>query len=170
MKQLSRSPYSILGWLDSLAVSMAFVCAIHCLVSPILISLLPVLSATFFLHKDFHLWLILLAIPTTVAAVYSGCSKHKDKLVLSLSGIGLALLFSVAVYESWLHSGVVVHTQMYCPLCAQKNRDPWSDPLILINLMGGLSLASAHVRNYCLCRKQRCQHEMELADADLASM
>lgn len=89
------------GYLDKLAISMSVLCGIHCLITPILIAFLPILSTTFWVSQDFHLWLLVLVIPTTSFAVLAGCRKHKDKIVLILSIVALLMLSSVALYETF---------------------------------------------------------------------
>ena len=72
------------GWLDSLAISMSLICAVHCLLTPVLIALLPIISTTFWVHENFHLWMVFLVVPTTSLAVFMGCRQHKDKFVAML--------------------------------------------------------------------------------------
>ena len=69
------------NWLDRAAIAMALVCGIHCLVTPILLVLLPVIGTTFWANGDFHLWMLVLVVPTTVLAAISGCRKHRDRMV-----------------------------------------------------------------------------------------
>ena len=85
------------AWLDSLAISMSVICAVHCLLTPLLITLLPIISTTFWIHENFHLWMVLLVVPTTTAAVFMGCRKHKDKTVAYLSLTGLACIVFVTI-------------------------------------------------------------------------
>ena len=40
------------GVIDKLAISMAVLCAIHCLIVPILIVAVPLINTTFFVHVD----------------------------------------------------------------------------------------------------------------------
>ena len=79
------------GWLDKLAISMSVICAVHCLVTPLIVTLLPIISTTFWVHENFHLWMVFLVVPTTTAAVFMGCRKHKDKPVAALSALGHGL-------------------------------------------------------------------------------
>lgn len=147
------------GWLDSLAISMSVICAIHCLLTPLLLVLLPVLTTTFWVHKDFHLWMICLVIPTTSIAVFLGCKQHKDKIVLFLSTLGLLLLLSVALYEAFFHYTLLPVAHAHCPQCLQREFGNIPNVSILINIFGGILLASAHLRNFILCRKADCHHE-----------
>jgi hypothetical protein len=145
------------GWLDSLAIGMSMVCAVHCLLTPVLVVLLPIVATTFWVHQDFHMWMILFVVPTTSVAIFMGCRRHKDKAVLLLSLIGLSLLVCVAAYETMFHSaGAQLHT--HCRNCAARGSGNFLTGSTLVNVLGGLLLASAHVRNYLLCRKSDCTH------------
>ena len=72
---------------------MSVICAVHCLVTPLIVTLLPIISTTFWVHENFHLWMVFLVVPTTTAAVFMGCRKHKDKPVAALSVLGWPLLY-----------------------------------------------------------------------------
>ena len=80
------------GWLDRVAISLAMVCAVHCLVLPVLIILLPIIATSFFAHENFHLWMLLLVLPTTGLSIFMGCRRHKDKWVAALTVAGLLFL------------------------------------------------------------------------------
>ena len=73
------------GWLDKLAISMAVLCAIHCLIVPVMIVSVPLISTTFFVHENFHLWMLIAVFPTTLASILLGCKKHRDKYVLAFA-------------------------------------------------------------------------------------
>ena len=146
------------GWLDSLAVSMSVVCAIHCLITPILIVSLPILATTFWANKDFHLWMILLVLPTSAIAVFLGCQKHKDKWVFALCTFGLTTLLITAIYEAAFTQGLVSGDHAHCVHCAQAASGNLFTTVTVTNILGGLMLASAHIRNYLLCRKVDCSH------------
>lgn len=138
--------------LDQLAIGMAVICGIHCLMMPIILALLPLVAASLFAHEHFHLWMLLLVLPTTSISIFMGCRKHKDKWTATLSLIGLGIMIAVTVFE------YVTHTT--CASCAGCSRDATAGvpPIAWINTMGGLFLASAHVRNFKLCRKDHCCH------------
>ena len=76
----------------------------HCLVTPLIVTLLPIISTTFWVHENFHLWMVFLVVPTTTAAVFMGCRKHKDKPVAALSALGLAFIVFVAIYQYSFHA------------------------------------------------------------------
>lgn len=151
------------GWLDHLAIGMAAVCALHCLLTPIFVIALPIIATSFFVHEDFHLWMILLVLPTTGFAIFMGCRRHKDRWVAALSAVGISILVFALVHERVQHTANAEASvaAAHCPSCA---RDVAEDPVPLhaaawINTLGGLFLASAHIRNFRLCRKSQCDHD-----------
>ena len=146
------------GWLDSLAISMSVICAVHCLLTPLLLALLPIISTTFWVHENFHLWMVCLVVPTTATAVFMGCHKHKDKTVALLSLTGLAFIVSMALFQYSLHITHSLDANGVCTSCTQQQAATFFNPTIIFNSLGGLLLAVAHYRNYRLCRKADCDH------------
>jgi len=144
-----------LNFLDTFAVSMSLLCAVHCLITPILLIVLPILATSVWVHKDFHIWMMILVIPTTVIAMTQGCKKHKDKMVIILSSCGLATLLGVAIYESYVHG---ITETAHCSNCVSPAENSLLTMATLVNISGGILLASAHVRNFLLCRKSDCCH------------
>jgi hypothetical protein len=124
--------------LDRFAIGFSVLCAIHCLAVPVLLLMFPSVLTT--LHLDshvFHELLIWAVIPTSFVAIFLGCKRHKDKLVLALAGIGIAALTASALYghDALGHTG-----EKFATLSAVS------------------ILAFAHWRNYALCRKSSCNH------------
>jgi phosphoglycerol transferase MdoB-like AlkP superfamily enzyme len=146
------------GWLDSLAISMSVICAVHCLLTPILLALLPIISTTFWVHENFHLWMVFLVVPTTSLAVFMGCRKHKDKLVAALSITGLAFILFIAVYQYIFHAGHPLDANGICTSCTHHGSGSFLNLTTILNSVGGLFLACAHFRNFKLCRKADCNH------------
>ncbi|MEM1158649.1 MAG: MerC domain-containing protein [Verrucomicrobiota bacterium] len=147
------------GWLDSLAIGMSLVCAVHCLITPALLVLMPILATTFWVHQDFHLWMLFLVLPVTGVAFFLGCRKHKDRIVLFLGGMGLTLLVGVAIYESFIHAGFNATGHETCAHCLGNETSKVLNTAIMTNVLGGAFLLSGHARNFMLCRRLRCHHE-----------
>ena len=150
-------------WLDHIAIGMAAVCAVHCLLMPILITILPIIATSFIVHQDFHLWMIFFVLPTTGFAIFIGCRSHKDRGVFALSAIGLSILVFDLVYERIYLSGSldVVDPSSECGTCL-SNVSKGPVPMqagVWLNAVGGLLLASAHIRNFRLCRSNCCKHD-----------
>jgi len=144
-------------WIDRFAIGMAMLCAVHCLLMPILLIALPIIATGFFAHENFHLWMLWLVLPSTCISMYMGCRKHKDRWTLRLGAVGVLIVTAVALYEGYTGAAADVHSCSGCvvhdhgakaglPMCA------W------LNTLGGLFLVAAHTRNYRLCRKSACTH------------
>ena len=159
MVSTSKSQCSTHGWLDSLAISMSVICAVHCLLTPLLIILFPILTTTFWVDQDFHLWMLLFVLPTTSLAVFLGCRKHRDKFVIGLSTIGLGCLFGVSLYESVFHINQILQHSSECVQCVHGGLKNSFTITTFANILGGFLLAGAHVRNYRLCRRLKCTHD-----------
>ena len=136
------------GWLDKLAISMALLCAIHCLIVPVMIVTVPLISTTFFVHENFHLWMLIAVFPTTLASILLGCKKHRDKYVLAFCFIGLALLVGAYFMEQ--------QGAAHCASCAGIDAGSGLSNIAWINTLGGVFLILAHSRNFYLCRKLSC--------------
>ncbi|MEM6820925.1 MAG: MerC domain-containing protein [Verrucomicrobiota bacterium] len=159
MSALTKVPSQSQSWLDSVAVGMSLLCAIHCLITPILIVFLPIITTTFWVHQDFHLWMLLFVVPTTTLAVFLGCKKHKDRWVIILGLLGIITLSCVAIHGSFLTEVSFLQADgTVCPHCVQEPGRSLTDPVSIINSLGGLFLICGHVRNFLLCRKHQCQH------------
>jgi hypothetical protein len=143
---------SSLGWLDRLGIGMALVCAVHCLLTPILVVLLPIIATSFWVDKSFHIWMIAFALPLTTLSFFIGCRKHHDVLLIIIALLGVSLLCA-GVYFG-------------CSVCSDSHQIPsFSDFKnfphgfeSVFTTMGGCLLVFAHIRNYRLCRKSSCSH------------
>lgn len=131
-----RSRHAAQQLLDRLAVSASVACMLHCLVTPLLLVVLPVLSSSVLPGEALHRALVLVVVPMSLVALYLGCRRHRDRAVLALGGLGLVLLVGVAVVGEELlgEGGERIGT-----------------------LLGGAALAAGHLRNYRLCRTDRCE-------------
>ena len=76
-----------------------------------------------------------------------------------LSATGLAILFAVFVYESFFHSSHLLQHSAECLKCTQGSTKDYFTLTTFANILGGFFMASAHVRNYRLCRSTDCTHD-----------
>ena len=113
-------------------MSLSLLCALHCLVSPLLIVMLPSLVALQFDDEAFHVWMVLAVIPISVYALTMGCKKHKRYRLLGLGLFGLLLLVS-AIFSGEALIG-----------------DFWEKAL---TVTGAVIIALGHYWNYRLCRQ-----------------
>lgn len=82
---------------DALAVTASGLCLVHCLLLPLLVIAVPALAATLLLPERFHLWALMLAVPTSLAAVASGYARHRARHPSAIVAPGLVLLAAGAL-------------------------------------------------------------------------
>ena len=147
------SEYSHITWLDRLGVGMALVCAVHCLLTPVLIVALPIIATSFWVDEEFHFWMLSLVVPLTAFSFFVGCRKHHDVILVILAIIGIGLLFCGVIFGcSSCHGG------HYLPSFSDFKDFPHGFESVFTTL-GGFFLVFAHVRNFRLCRKSSCEHQ-----------
>ena len=78
--------------MDKLAISLSFLCVVHCLLLPFAVVVLPILGASFLEGEAFHFWLLFLVIPTSVYSLWLGCQKHGRLEIFTIGLLGLFLL------------------------------------------------------------------------------
>ena len=159
MNQSRSTSYWGHGWVDSVAIGLSLLCAVHCLLTPVLLVLFPVIASTFWVERDFHLWMLFFVLPTTSFAVFMGCRKHRDRWILLLSGLGLSLLAGVAFYEVLTYVPLSDDAHAHCPHCAATESGNFLNMATTLNVIGGSLLALAHGRNFYLCRRLRCREK-----------
>ena len=122
--------------MDKVAIGFSVLCAIHCMILPVALTMIPILMVTPLGSENFHQLMIWLVLPTSSLAFTLGCRHHKDLGVIMLGCIGLMLIGLSAfwVVHAWDETGERV-----------------------ITILGGLVLAFAHFRNHRLCRADDCE-------------
>jgi len=121
---------------DTIGITVSGTCAIHCLMAPVTVIILPLLGLTIVDEHILHEILLYLILPSALIAITMGCRKHKDYSVAALAIIGISLL----VYTVVLHD--IYNAQL----------------TTVMTFIGSTLLVVSHVRNYMLCRKADCQH------------
>ena len=125
-------------YLDTAAVFLSGVCMLHCLALPVVLTVLPVLNISLLEESIFHLLLLVFILPVSLIALSIGCRQHKDFLTLMLGVLGLSILTFTATFGHALFG-----------ITGER----------IVTSIGGLILASAHIRNYLCCRKHACNHD-----------
>ncbi len=125
--------------LDKLAVLLSGVCLVHCLLAPVLLTLLPILSLSALAEElVFHQLMLWLILPTSAIALFIGCRRHRNSSILLSGLLGMSVLILVAV---WGHS----------------NLAPIQEKLA--TSLGGLILALSHYLNYRTCQSISCNDD-----------
>ncbi len=124
----------ITDYTDRFAIGLSSLCVLHCLASPLLVLLLPILTAIQFDDEVFHSWLLAAVLPTSLLSLILGCRKHQNHKVLMLGITGLAILFLALFLEDY-EVGELLEKAA--------------------TVLGALVVASSHYLNYSLCRRDR---------------
>lgn len=119
---------------NNLAIGLSAFCAIHCLASPLLIVLLPSLTALQLDNEAFHSWLLIGVIPSSLFSLLMGCKQHQSYRVLIIGFCGLLFLIS-AVFMDGLEHGELFEK--------------------VLTLIGASIVAFGHYLNFRLCRDHR---------------
>ena len=125
--------------LDKLAISLSAVCLVHCLLAPVLVTLLPIVSSSLLVDDaHFHKIMLWFVLPTSVIALFLGCRKHKRLSIILCGVIGMSILIAVTFFGHDLF-GIV----------AEK----------IATSVGGLILAASHFFNFRACQSVPCDDE-----------
>jgi len=123
---------------DHISIGLSAVCAVHCLVLPVVVGMVPVFSNLSLGHGHFHQLLLALVLPLSVVALGAGWLRHRDRRVLILGLAGLILMTAAATIAHDLlgHDG-----------------ERW------LTLAGAALLALGHFRNYRRCKPSDGCHQ-----------
>ncbi|TEW54854.1 MerC domain-containing protein [Psychromonas sp. RZ22] len=134
---------SIQAFTDKLSIGLSMLCAIHCLLLPFLLVLVPSTIAVQLGNEAFHAWMVFAVLPTSIYALTLGCKKHKNYRLIALGISGLLLLVLAVVLGEYLfgHLGEKIMT-----------------------LAGATLLAIGHCWNFRLCREHEDKHKDDSCD------
>jgi hypothetical protein len=121
--------------LDRMAISASALCMLHCLVTPLLLIAVPVISSTIVADDEFHRILVAFVLPVSLIALFLGCRRHRDRAVFVLGVFGLISLVLIAYLGHDLLGEA-----------GEKGA----------TIFSGVILAIGHFRNYHLCRHDGC--------------
>ena len=113
---------------DKAGVSASILCVTHCLITPFLVTTLPVaVSAEGATHSVFAIIILLLG----MLAFFPGYQKHKKKYIPALGFTGISLIIAAAFLPD-IESAKLIETNLV--------------------VTGGITLIYAHLRNAYWCR------------------
>jgi hypothetical protein len=126
---------NIQAFADKTAISLSFICTVHCLALPLIIVMLPSLAIFNLDDEIFQLWMVVAVIPISLYALTMGCKKHKKVGVMGIGAVGLAILIAT----TWLGHDVLGET-------GEK----------FFSVLGAAIIALGHLINHQLCRNSDC--------------
>lgn len=121
--------------IDGLAISLSFLCAVHCLFMPSFIILAPSLLSISFDNEFIHYLILALAIPISIFALSAGYKTHKSLSMIFIGFLGLSILLFAVLFGNNLFGEI-----------GEKG----------LTLFGSIIVASAHYRNLKVCKELDC--------------
>lgn len=120
---------------DKLGATISGACAVHCAITPLLITLGPLLGLSFLTDRRFETAIILLALGlASISLAWGFAKKHRQFLPLGIMLFGIAAI-SIAQFELL----------------------EFPEPALMA--FGGLSIAVSHIVNARLCEGcNDCNH------------
>ena len=139
-KSISATPHRASqtksAWLDKAAVLFSGICIVHCLLTPVALTLLPIVALNVMVEDVlFHQLMLWLVLPTSCIALFIGCRRHRSLLIAGTGILGMILLTLIAFFAHDFLSSL-------------QER--------LATSLAGLVLAASHVLNYRACQAQPC--------------
>ena len=130
---------SIQKKLDTIAISLSMICAVHCFLTPFIIVLFPFFAAPCCSeHSNFHEIMVYIVLPFSGVSLFLGCKHHHKTSIVVMGVIGLAIITFCAFWG-------------YATLGASGEK--------IFTTIGGAFLAFAHLRNFLSCRS--CKDKKE---------
>ncbi len=126
--------------LDKLGMSLSLLCAIHCLLTPVIMLSLPIMARYYIAHPWFHWLMAVMIIPVGLGAFISGYRHHGRISVIILGVLGLVII------------GIV-------PVFFHRALTWWSEPFIMVVGSGFLITAHWINRKSCSCEMHGHGHE-----------
>jgi len=124
--------------LDKAAVTLSGLCLLHCLLLPVIITVLPFFGQ--FSERHLHAEMLVIVLPISLIALTIGFRRHADKRVVGWGIAGLLLLIVGATLAHNLY-GIVADR--------------------MLTITGSVILAVAHYRNSRLSRNCRAPASSE---------
>ena len=78
--------------LDKAGMIASITCAIHCMIMPLVVTLLPIFGLSLFATEEFEWILLMVSAMLGVTSLCFGFKKHKSFRAFSFLGIGLTFL------------------------------------------------------------------------------
>ena len=92
----------LLGVSDAAAISLSLICAVHCLIFPLLMVLIPTMASSM-ADESFHRWMVIAVVPVSAFSLLMGCKRHKRYFAIITGSIGLLLL----IFTGYFAEGVL---------------------------------------------------------------
>ena len=120
---------------DRSAIGLSLLCALHCLLFPLVILLYPNFISVLPNDETFHFFILFVIIPVSFFALYRGAKIHKNSSIIIFGMFGISTLVIALI----LGHDIIGEL-------GEK----------MFTLIGSLLVIVAHVKNYSFCFKGDC--------------
>ena len=124
-------------WLDKAAISLSVTCALHCVLLPVGLVLVPSIASLPFGDENFHRGLVFLVLPMSLVALTLGCRRHRQWSAFCVGVVGVSILLATALYGHDLMGESLEKTT---------------------TVIGSSLVIVGHLLNFRRCREVDCQH------------
>lgn len=121
--------------LDKAGMVASITCAVHCMIMPLVITLLPIFGLSLFATEQFEWILLIVSAILGITSLCFGFRKHKSYQAFSFLGIGLTLLVIGRLIHQHIEHLKVFQFDLY----------------LLFLVLGALLVALSHWLNNKLC-------------------
>jgi len=116
--------------IDKVGMFSSATCAVHCMLLPFLISILPLYGLSFIVNESFKIIMLMTSITLAILSLCMGYKTHKNKKMFFLFSAGISLLL----------------------LGRFAHENNWGFSSIVILFIGGLLISGSHFVNNKLCK------------------
>ncbi|WP_395345617.1 MerC domain-containing protein [Ningiella sp. W23] len=91
---------------DKTAIVLSFLCALHCIATPLLLLAIPAIAASITFDLEIiHLILLFFVIPISAVTIISGYRRHEKVKALIISFTGVLTLIAALIFGHDLFAG-----------------------------------------------------------------
>ena len=163
MRAATTNPANVKGTWDHLGVGASALCAVHCLIAPVLVLALPT-AGEVWAHPASHALIALAVLPLAVTILRHGYRVHRKRwiAVAAIAGMSFVFVGSALPYVNAGSSpagGAESSCTSCCPsVVADESGDQrvHLPPASIATLFGSFFLISCHVGNFRGCRRECC--------------
>jgi len=136
---MTNEPNSVLERADRLGMIASAACLVHCVVTPVALSLSAVWAHYLPSDERFHRLFAIVIAAIGAFAIVGGYRRHRRSRVLALMGAGLAFIFAGAYWGDRLSSHLAE---------------------VATTMLGSTLMISAHFVNHTFCKScRRCNQD-----------
>lgn len=117
--------------IDKISITISGLCVAHCLLFPVLAVLIPSFLASGLMSENFHFWMVVTVLPSSIIALALGCKKHSTISIFIIGAIGLSCLLL-----AFILGGAILGE------AGEK----------ILTLIGAVIIAFSHLKNFKLCQ------------------